>query len=419
MRLRKLISLVVFLFLYTVHTQGFCTEDRSRLAKWTCIFYLAGDNFLDWFTRQNLERMKETGSSYDVRVVVLSDRTDKGSHLYEVRKDYLVDLPIEAVKPEWKNRELNTGDPATLSAFASWAVENLPAENYFILLGGYGEGWMGLLHDLDNGKGEVDILSIDELEEALTDITKSVKKTNGKDSIDILGLDACYMGMAEVLYQIGDRARYVIVSENEEALDGWPYDKVIGAFVSNPTQPADKLASVVVDTYIDPVQNKKAPKINTAYTASLIDTEGFKKLIPRLKALTQELRDLLPLEIKNIFIADRLTNTFTVSAHIAGRYIPYSVHYDLGEFLKALSFTFNKHPSVCVRAEDSMAALQETVVKERHQDLADRRLSLSGLTIYSMGAELEAYSKLPFSQKTGWNKFVEAKLKPLEKAMGR
>ena len=418
MRRNRLIPLVVFLFSYAFNTEGLCTEDRQPLAKWTCIFYLAGDNFLDWFTRQNLERMKQVGSSQDVRVIVLSDRTDKGGHLYEVRKGYLVDLPMEAVKPEWKNEELNTGDPETLSTFTSWAVENLPAENYFILLGGYGEGWMGLQHDLDNGEGKVDILSIDELEEALTDITKSIKKTNGKDCIDILGLDACYMGMVEVLYQIGDRARYVIVSENEEALGGWPYDKVIGAFVKDPTRPAGELASSAVDAYIDPVQNEKAPKINTVYTASLIDTEGFKKLIPRLEALANELRDILPLEIKNILVVDRLTNTFTVSAHIAGRYVPYSVHYDLGEFLKAVTFTFNKHPSVCTTAEDVMEALAKAVVKERHQDLADRRLSLSGLTIYSMGAELEAYSKLPFSQKTGWNKFAEAKLKPLEKAMG-
>ena len=115
--------------------------------------------------------------------------------------------------------------------------------------------------------------------------------------------------MVEVLYQIGDRARYVIVSENEEALDGWPYDKVIGAFVKDPTRPAGELASSAVDAYIDPVQNEKAPKINTVYTASLIDTEGFKKLIPRLEALANELRDILPLEIKNILVVDRLTNT--------------------------------------------------------------------------------------------------------------
>ncbi|MEE9584894.1 MAG: clostripain-related cysteine peptidase [Candidatus Brocadiales bacterium] len=420
MRLNGLIPFIILLILCTFYTEGLCAEGRRPLAKWTCILYLAGDNFLDWFTLQNLDELRGIGSNYDVRVVVLVDRTDKRGHLYEVRKDYLVSLPMEAVRPEWKDKELNTGDPDTLSTFASWAVESLPAENYFILLGGYGEGWMGMLHDMDDGGGKVDILGIDEMEEALSEITKSIKKTNGKDSIDILGLDACFMGMVEVLYQIGDSARYVIVSENEEALDGWPYDKVIEAFVQNSTRPARELAASVVDAYVGPVQDEKAVKMDNVRTASLIDMEGFKGLIPLLEELALELSDLLPAEIINIIETDRLTNTFTVSAHIAGRYVPYSVHYDLGEFLKALTIRFtNKYPALCTRVEDAMQALDGAVIKERHQDLVGRRLSLSGLTIYSMGAELEAYSKLPFSLKTGWNEFVEAKLKPLEKAMGK
>ncbi|MFQ5862542.1 MAG: clostripain-related cysteine peptidase [Candidatus Brocadiales bacterium] len=416
MHLRRLL-LISLLILCTSSTRGFCGE--GHIAKWTCIIYLAGDNFLDWFTAQNLEEMKRVGSNYDVRVVVLADRMDKHGHLYEVRKDYLVNLPLEAVRPDWKDKEINTGDPRTLSAFASWAVENLPAENYFLLLGGYGEGWTGLLHDFDDSTGKVDILSLDEMEEALVNITKSIKKTNGKDSIDILGLDTCYMGMVEVLYQIGDSARYVIVSENEEALDGWPYDKVIGAFIQDPTRSARGLASSVVDVYVDPVQDDKARKINNILTASLIDMKGFKELIPPLGALALELSDLLPLKIEDIFEVDRFTNTFTVSAHIAGRYVPYSVHYDLGEFLKALVIKLNRYPSLCAKAEGVMKALAEVVIKERHQDLIDRKLSLSGLAIYSMGAELEAYSRLPFSQRTRWNNFVEAKLRPLEKAVGK
>ena len=421
MRLHRLIPIIVFVILFTFHTEGFCDEDRKPLAKWTCILYLAGDNFLDWFTVQSLEEMRAAGSSYDVRVVVLLDRTDRRGHLYEVRKNYLVSLPLEAVSPGWKgDRELNTGDPETLSTFASWAVENLPAENYFISLGGYGEGWMGLLHDMNNGSNKVDILGIDEMEEALTRITKSIKKTNGKDFIDILGLDTCYMGMAEVLYQVGDTARYVIVSENEEALGGWPYDEVLEAFIRGPDRPARELASSVVDAYVNQVRNEKAVKKDNMRTASLIDMKGFKKLVPGLEALALELSGMLPREIRKMIVADRLTSTFNVSAHIAGRYVPYSVHYDLGEFLKALMFTFSDgNPALCAKAENAMKALSGAVVKERHQEMAGRRLTLSGLTIYSMGAEVDDYAKLPFSRDTGWGRFVEAKLKPLEKAMGK
>ena len=38
-------------------------QEIKTLPKWTCIVYLAGDNFLDWFTQQNLEELKEAGRS--------------------------------------------------------------------------------------------------------------------------------------------------------------------------------------------------------------------------------------------------------------------------------------------------------------------------------------------------------------------
>lgn len=398
-------------------TRGSC--GTGYIAKWTCIIYLAGDNFLDWFTVQNLEEMRRANSSPDVRIVVLADRTDKGGHLYEIRGNYLVNISPEEIAPGWAGREINTGDPATLSAFGTWAVENLPAENYFLLLGGYGEGWMGLLHDFNDGTGKVDILTLEELEVALEDITRSIKKTNSKDSIDILGLDTCYMGMVEVLYQIGNRARYVIVSENEEALDGWPYDKVVEAFVHDPSRHASEIGSSIVNAYVNLVRDEKAYKIDNILTASLIDMEDFKRMIPLLETLAAELSNLMPSELMGIYEVDRLTNTFTVSAHIAGRYVPYSVHYDLGEFLRALIFKFDKYPSLCAKAKDLLGVISEAVIAERHQGVTGRELTLSGITIYSLGAEVEAYSKLPFSRRTRWDRFVEAKLGPLERAMGK
>ncbi|HHT9132845.1 MAG TPA: hypothetical protein ACFYED_10220, partial [Candidatus Tripitaka californicus] len=97
-------------------------QEIKTLPKWTCIVYLAGDNFLDWFTQQNLEELREGHgtASYDVRTVVLVDKLDKGGHLYEVRNGYLLELPVEDIDPSWRGKELNTGAPQTLITFATW-----------------------------------------------------------------------------------------------------------------------------------------------------------------------------------------------------------------------------------------------------------------------------------------------------------
>lgn len=388
----------------------------NLVSQWTCILYLAGDNFLDWFVLQHLEELKKAGSSYDIRVMALVDRTDRQGYLYEVRKDYLVDIPLEAVDPSWKGKELNTGDPQTLAAFGSWAVENLPARNYCLILGGYGEGWMGLLHDFDDGRGQVDILTLDELEGALAQIAQGIKKVNGKPRLDILGLDSCYMGMVEVLYQIGGYARYVVASENEEALDGWPYGKIIETLITAPYQPESRIVSSIVDSYIDSAHGEPT-KLGNILTVSAIDLEEFKAILDPLEALALGLKEVAPRETRRLLEIDRHTSAFTVSAHIAGRYVPYSMHYDLKEFLEAIVTGFKDNPSLIARAEKVRESLSRAVIKERHQDLPNRHLSLGGLTIYGMGAETEGYKRLAFSRKIHWHEFVEAKMESLEKAI--
>lgn len=402
--------------------KGDVGQEIKNFPKWACIFYLAGDNFLDRFTQQNLEELKGGstagggGCSYDVRTVVLADKTDKGGHLYEVRRGHLLELPIEDINPSWKDKELNTGDPQTLITFATWAVERLPAQNYLLLLGGYGEGWMGMLHDFNDGQGKVDVLSLSELEEALATIVGAIKKVNGKGKIDILGLDSCYMAMVEVLYSIKDYAHYVIASENEEALDGWPYGDVLTAFLENPSKPVTEILSSIADAYVDTTPYLPT-KLANILTIAVIDMEAFTEIMPSLGELALNLKSTLSAsggqEMKRLKEVDILTDSFTVSAHIAGRYIPYSMHCDLGSFLNALQLRFRDNPTIRSRVKELQKAMKRAVIKERHQDLPERKLSLGGLTIFSMGAELEGYKSLQFSQKNPWYAFVEGRMSAL------
>ncbi|HHT9120605.1 MAG TPA: clostripain-related cysteine peptidase [Candidatus Hypogeohydataceae bacterium YC41] len=408
-------TLITFLSFYLFcQREGIGLETKS-LPEWTCILYFAGDNFLDWFTQQNLGELQKAGCRYDVRTVVLADKTDKGGHLYEVRNGYLLELPIEDINPSWKNNELNTADPQTLIAFATWAVQNLQAQNYMLLLSGYGEGWMGLLHDFNDGQGKVGILSLSELEEALASIVRMIKKVNGKDRIDILGLDACYMSMVEVLFSIKDYAHFVIASENEEALDGWPYGDVLMAFLENPSRPVPEIVSSIADAYID-TTSYLPTKLANILTIAAIDLDAFTGIMSPLGELALSLKSALgqsAQETKRLREVDILTDSFTVNAHIAGRYIPYSMHYDLGSFLNALRIKFKDNPAINSRVKELQKALKKVVIKERHQDLSERKLTLAGISLFSMGAELEGYKNLPFSRNNPWYTLVEERMSAL------
>ncbi len=62
------------------------------------------------------------------------------------------------------------------------------------------------------------------------------------------------MGMLEIMYQVKDYADYLVSSENEEALDGWPYDRLMESIIENPEMDALHCSSNIVDTYLDSIK---------------------------------------------------------------------------------------------------------------------------------------------------------------------
>ena len=104
-------------------------------AAWTLMIYMAGDNTLSSAGNADVDEMRAVGSSDEVNVVVLYDGFgNAGAQQGRITKDG-VDEQIESLK------EVNTGDPKTLVAFADWAVSHYPAERYGLILWSHGNGW--------------------------------------------------------------------------------------------------------------------------------------------------------------------------------------------------------------------------------------------------------------------------------------
>lgn len=387
-------------------SKAIAKEHRGEDSEWTVLCYLAGDNFLDWFMKENLKELIKTGSSDRVNVIVFMDTTDDDTKIFEVNKDDLIRIPSRIVNYSWSGSELNTGDPLTLTNFASWAVKKYPAKKYFLILGGYGEGWIGLMHDMNNGEGNTDILSLEELEYALEDITKSIKDVNGKGKIDVLGLDACYMGMLEVMYQVKDYADYLVTSENEEALDGWPYDKLLEPIIDDPEMDGLQLASNVVDLYIDSVKGTPA-KMDNVLTLSVVNLGLIEEVVKEVDALSLLLLRLQKEKPRKIAFAEKGTNRFLISAHIAGRYVPYSVLFDLNDFAKYLKAGLVNNKEVSDLTQRLLELLSKAIIKEKHQALKGKYdLGIGGIALYFAGMDTQSYRNNDFSADTHWDEFI-------------
>ena len=255
--------------------------------KWTFMVYMDGDNSLNSYVNDDALEMEQVGSSSDVNVIIQADRLYAPAYRYFVKPGSVEELQSLG--------EPDMGDPNTLESFLNWAIENFPADHYFLVLWNHGGGFKrltGVLGKRTSSRIELlsgdiaidetssnDALTIPELREALEDITRKLGQ-----KIDIIGMDACLMAMIEVAYDIKDTASYLIASENTEPGPGWPYDKVLEVLVSNPDIDPKDLAIQVVKKYI-----QSYPSSYWEATQSAIDLSKVGNLTQSLNSLTQNL----------------------------------------------------------------------------------------------------------------------------------
>ena len=84
------------------------------------------------------------------------------------------------------------GDPDTLANFVTWAMDNYPAENYYLALDDHGDGAYGISRDLNPTPLNQPQLIPPEVYSALKEATR-----NGARKISIVDYEACLMGLTE------------------------------------------------------------------------------------------------------------------------------------------------------------------------------------------------------------------------------
>jgi hypothetical protein len=287
--LKKYALIFLILILALSLTGCFLFPPRNEFAEWTVMVYLDGDNNLETYGIQDLNEMEMVGSTTDVNIVVQIDRipysvlaenhqeyTDDTSNgnwtttrRYYITKDLNPGKISSALIGDLG--ELNMGDPTTLIDFADWAITNYPAKKYLLVIWNHGGGFRApgsnLTKDIawDDTSGG-DKITMSELEDALSAITAQIGK-----NIDLVGMDACFMAMTEVAYQIKDYADLLVTSEESEPNEGWPYDTILSQLVSNPLMSSEELATDIVDKYIYsyPFSNVTQSAIDLSYVDTL------------------------------------------------------------------------------------------------------------------------------------------------------
>jgi len=260
-------AIIFVLIILSISLTGcFLFPPRDNTAEWTVMVYLDSDNNLESAGIDDINEMEIVGSTIEVNIVVQVDRIPysvlaannegyaddiSNGDWTNTRRYYITqDFDPVQINSQLKSDlgELNMGDPQTLIDFTHWATINYPAKKYLLVIWNHGGGFrsLSLTKDIawDDTSGG-DKITMPELEYALSAINTQMGK-----KIDIVGMDACFMAMIEVAYQIKDYADILVTSEESVPFNGWPYDTILGELVGNSLISSGQLAVDIVDKYI-------------------------------------------------------------------------------------------------------------------------------------------------------------------------
>ena len=184
---------------------GGSEQPPENPAAWTVMLYLNAEdsNFKDILTqyRTDIEAFIGSQSTF-LNVAILYDGPGDGDttrYLVQPNGNYTLGTN------KWNLGERNMGHPDTLENFVSWAMDQYPAENYYLAVDDHGDGVYGISWDSTSNN---DQLTPPELYSALKSATH-----NGARKIDIFDYEACLMGLAENAYDLREWVDYVVFFE--------------------------------------------------------------------------------------------------------------------------------------------------------------------------------------------------------------
>jgi len=180
--------------------------------EWTVMVYMMADNDLYSYALGDLNELQKASSGSGVNFIVQID-SDQGTKRLAVRHNRIEVLGYLGF--------LNSGDPSVLGEFGKWAVESYPAKQYSLILWDHGNGWSKKSKYIGYDNQYADYLSVadGELRQAISSISSCIGRP-----IDIVGFDACGMQCAEVLFELKDKARFVVGSQTTFPATGIPYN---------------------------------------------------------------------------------------------------------------------------------------------------------------------------------------------------
>lgn len=405
--------------------------ERAQKAEWTVLLYIQAKNNLHQSATENLSQIAKIGSTEKVQIIAQWHQPGQaGVWRYKIDPN---NIKLESVSE--KACQEHTADE--LVNFVRWGVQNHPAEKYALVLWNHGIGildpnWGHPIRMLQNPlemscnqrlqmEGVIETTFFEgfspEQRGILFDETRRVYMNNqelvkafttikndvlGGQKLDVIGMDACYMQMAEVAYQLHPFGKYLIASQDVELAQGWNYPALITQLVQNPSWDALQLAQSVVDTYELLYKGR-----TNLFTQSALRLDLLHDIKENIHAVAMQLIDCFeryPKETRALIRQARnKCQQFSMQTYIDLHSFYTEMHKQLAS---SGSFAKNLHTTVT----HGMSLMQNCVVANTASAYFGRA---RGISIYFPMNKVDAsYLKTCFAQDCAWVDFLCKSIAP-------
>jgi hypothetical protein len=335
--------------------------------EWTYMVYMGADNNLSSSGEADITEMASVGSTPAVAVVVQAEFSTQysGTGVPTDTRRMLIQKGVDNLAASTSIGNVNMADPAQLTAFIKWAQQTYPAKHYALVIWDHGAGWKTA--SLNTRRSLLRGAVQDETSNSfmsLPDLAKAVRDSGVH--FDLINFDACLMAMYEVAYEFKGLVDYLVFSEETEPGEGDPYDTILAALTTNPTQSARTLASTIVDKYDEFYTTNN----RGATTKSAVDMSQMDALDAKVLALSAALR------------TDAAATTLVQAARSVTQEYAYASNHDLYDFCSYVTARLTAGAAKD-RCNEIMAIINSMVVNNKINDTNPAKVAAShGLAIY-------------------------------------
>ena len=275
---------------------------------WTVLMYIAGDNDLEPYAAKMMQQIEDKcGTTKNINVVAQLGRMEQPAlkKLYEGQgreysptnidgdwggiRRYLITQAPERTEGNadkimskciGKTNDKQMSQATTLADFLVYGMKNYPAKHTMVVLADHGGAWLGAFTSDASASGH-DIMKPGDIATAF-----KIAETATGQKPEVVDMVACLMASSEVAYQMKDRAKYLLASEEIGTTASFDYGPIIAgldAASEKGKSPSPKaLSKTIIHHYDDkPAAFKTKSAIDLAKMDGVKDS--VKGLVDQLK----------------------------------------------------------------------------------------------------------------------------------------